>query len=215
MKFFSRHSFAIAALLLLPLLAILLTTLACVPLPVGDPEKSVVDKDLVGAWELIKADSPQEKVLVTLQPLNAKTYFVQYFAHTTKAGKISVQVLNFQGWLTTIAGKTFICLDFLGDERALNIEGNAVEEKPVFVVAAYTKEKDKVQFQMLSTGDDINKKGFVGGLFDGVKTREEFEARIGKNIDNKELLDEAITFRKLGKDDLEMLRDIRKAAAGN
>src|ERR1700742_4690277 len=94
--------------LAVPLAVVLLAIFACLPAPVGDPEKSAVDPQLTGAWKATAKDSQKNLAYVLLQPWDQRTYFMEYITTNTSDGKDEHELMHFKAWLTNIAGSTFI-----------------------------------------------------------------------------------------------------------
>ena len=184
----------------------ILGTLACLPAPVGDPEKALVDKDLIGAWEPAREEGNTATGLILIRAQDAHTYYVQYLARDEKKEADSVKeeltLLNYRGWLTTIGGETFICLEALDTSDYLpGADPEKRENKPYFWVAQIKKDKDQI------TARPVNADcAFLKDL----KTRPEIEAAIEKNIKSDDLFDKAQTYRKLGKEDLERITVMRQ-----
>lgn len=126
-----RRSFAglLLALILLPLL---LSVMACLPVPVGNPEKSHVDPMLSGAWRLTGSDDSQ--MLMVLDPYDKRTWLMTLISLGNVEGGESVGEDNpgqvegsqvpfnaanahgfklialgiYKCWLTQIKGETFM-----------------------------------------------------------------------------------------------------------
>jgi hypothetical protein len=185
----------------IPLAGILLITLACLPAPVGDPETAKVDPALVGAWQLgITDPASKEKGVVTMRALDAKTYFVQYLFLEVKDGKEVVSVLDHKGWLTSLAGATFITCESL-DDAAYLVPGEKSDR--YYWVAKLERSGDTVTLSPVNESSPLMK---------DKTTRDQIETVIKANVNNKELYSQTMTFKKLGKDQLTLLGDLRKKA---
>jgi hypothetical protein len=196
----------IGILLFLPLAALILGTLACLPMPVGDPEKAALDKDLIGAWEPAKEEASTTTALVLIRALDAHTYYVQYLVRDEKKDADGVKEelthLNYRGWLATLGGETFICLEALDNTDYLpGADPDQRDSKPYYWVAQIKKEKDKITTRAINADSAFLK---------DIKTQAELEAAIAKNIKSDDLYDKTQTFRKLGKEDLESIAAWRK-----
>ena len=187
--------------LFLPLAGLLLAMFACLPAPVGDPEKSSVDEKLVGAWQLVNADAADKGVgLALLRPYDSHTYYVQYMFSEKKDGVEKVSVLNYKGWLTKLGDATFITCETLdnGDYMAPGSEPDRF-----YWVAKVNVKPDGVTVLPVNPDCPVVKE---------LKTRETIEAAIKANIENKDLYSEAMSFKKLGKDQLDIVSEMRKKA---
>ena len=108
------------AMILLPVLT------ACLPVPVGNPEKSRIDPALSGAWRVASADD--EQMLMVLDPFDKRTWLVTLIGlddtGDNRAGQNSAPQVPFNAfiahrfrvaslgvykcWLTRIGGETFM-----------------------------------------------------------------------------------------------------------
>ena len=119
-------------LITLILIPLLMGVLACLPVPVGDPEKSLVDPAMSGIW--IGKDGGGDVSIIVLDPYDKRTWLMSHIflgpeqtsgeTQDTEAGesvkKVSpLQLLRTEGvkihgfglyktWLTTIEDVTFI-----------------------------------------------------------------------------------------------------------
>jgi hypothetical protein len=182
-----------------PLAAILLTTLACLPAPVGDPDQSTIDAKLTGAWQA--KDGPNDDVILALiRPWDKHTYYLQYMVNEKKDGKDNWNVLHHKAWLTKIGDATFITaepLDLLDYAFAVD------DPKKYWVVGRVEIKNNAVTFRMIKEDSWIVKE---------LKTREKLEAAIKAQVDNDELYSDAKTFKKLTKEDANIVEDALKAA---
>ncbi|MDJ0750776.1 MAG: hypothetical protein QNJ11_14920 [Woeseiaceae bacterium] len=69
----SRTRSMIGALMMLAILPILAGLLACMPVPIGDPERSRIDPDINGVWVM---DEEGDFVLYAFQPYDKRTWLV-------------------------------------------------------------------------------------------------------------------------------------------
>ena len=176
--------------LFVPLAAILLATFACLPAPVGDPEKSKVDPALTGIYRATPSD-PADKTseLAFLRPWDGNTYYLQYVTTGTRDGKDVRQMQHFKAWLTTFAGKTFLTAEPLDDlQYAIPEEGH----KPVWVVLRLDKVEGGLEVRLVTPDSEFIK---------GLTTREQLEKAIADHVTEQALYGNTIVFKKLGKND--------------
>jgi hypothetical protein len=195
MKTNPRTLLAIA--LFVPLAAILLATFACLPVPIGDPEKSKVDETLSGVYQG-KPTEPGDKTLslAILRPWDAKTYLLQYFVVDASDNKDKRQFQSFKCWLTTIEGKTFLTAQPMGDlQFALGDKG----DKPVWVVFRLDIVPSGLVASMVNPDSEFLK---------DLAKPEDFAAAIKAHVSDKGLYGDAVTFKKLGKDDQALIDDV-------
>jgi hypothetical protein len=124
-------------LLTLFLLPLLLGVLACLPVPVGDPEKSRIDPAMSGVWNLSDADGGH--MIIILDPYDKRTWLMSVIGlgtvpdgesvapanpgednsatemsprqpfNATNADRFKVQGMGlYKCWLTRIKGETFM-----------------------------------------------------------------------------------------------------------
>jgi hypothetical protein len=101
---FSRPRVLIAVVL-----TALLTLASCLPVPLGDPDKSKVDARFNGVWEW--RDNGKIEIAV-FQPYDEKTFIVDVMTGEPGEGT-AIKPLQrdiFKGWLTTVKGETFLTL---------------------------------------------------------------------------------------------------------
>src|SRR4051812_33856052 len=95
----ARTRTTLGILLFVPLSVVLLASYACLPAPVGEPEKSAVDAKLTGAWQAVKKEGEDaDSRIALMRPWDAHTYYLQYMA--TEKGKDKTSVMHFKAWLT-------------------------------------------------------------------------------------------------------------------
>lgn len=149
----------------------------CLNVPLGDPEKSTVDPKLVGIW-LRRDDSGGEVTILQAQAYDARTYHViQYGAKPDPAGgwERSGEMI-YKGWLTEVAGRTFVTLQVLGHET----------ETPYMVIRL-----DVIDDSFEARGI---KPGFVKD--NNVQTPDQLRQLIEANIDNLEMYEEVQKYFK-------------------
>ncbi len=183
--------------LFVPLAAMLLATFACLPVPVGDPEQSKMDAALAGIYRGTPTD-PADKTntLALLRPWDAKTYLLEYVTVETKDGKEVRQMQHFKAWLTTIAEKTFLTAAPMDDLKfALGDD----DKKPFWVVLRLDKVAAGLEVRMVNPDSEYLK---------GLTKREEFEAAIKAHVSDQPLYGDALTFKKLGKEDQPLIDEV-------
>ncbi len=185
-------------LLTLVLLPVLLGVLACLPVPVGDPEKSHIDPAMSGVWTLSAADG--DHMLMVLDPYDKRTWLMslidlggvadsepgasaeagqdgsepedlsQERFSTANADRFKVKSVGlYKCWLTSIKGETFMTWE----------SKNLSETLPAMLA------KEWWVFRVRkSAADSFYLDGFdeaVDGLNE-VKTRKEAEKIIRRHI---------------------------------
>ncbi len=189
---------AVLALLMLP---VILATLACLPVPIGNPERSRIDPDITGIWMFPGDGDP---VFYTFEPWDKRTWlltgvpleegegadFNDYDLDTFTGlsqlmetetvgagGATATEVVMYKVWMTKLGGVWFLTWEPKG---LFDDEQFAPETWYVFRV-------DKTDANTLSlyliSGENL----FPDDL---EKTRRAYERVIRKNAKNPELYDE-------------------------
>lgn len=199
---FSRFRSTLGLMLALPLAATVLALAACLPVAVGDPERSEADPALVGPWLAEINDTNRQMFLV--HRYDERTYMVQMFQYQMHAGRVEPgSTSQFKAWLTELGGKQFITMEpFSARELALpNGEGplHGLE----YFVARITPGEDTVDVRALNPKSN---------LLDSVHSREEAERVIQENVGDDGLyVDRSIELRKLEGYDEDEVRSVLNA----
>jgi hypothetical protein len=200
MKPTQRTLLAIA--LSLPLAVLLLAVFACLPAPVGDPEKSKVDESLSGIYQGDPVNpNSKETPFAVLRPWDAKTYLLHYMVAGKDGDKDKQEKRLFKAWLTTIEGKTFLTCQPMDDAGfALGAE-NAEKQTRYWVVLRVDKIPTGLEARMVKPDSAIMKE---------LKTQPEIEAAIKAHVGDNDLYGDPMTFKKLGKEDGDLIDSMLK-----
>jgi hypothetical protein len=184
------HRTLLAVALFLPLAALLLATFACLPAPVGDPDKSQVDASLSGIYKGMPTDPADKSTeLAILKPWDAKTYLLEYMTVDSQDNKETRQIQHYKAWLTTLSEKTFLTAQPMDDMSTLL--GAESSDKPFWLVLRVDKVPAGLELRMVNPDSEFLK---------NVTKQEEFEAAIKAHVSDNALYGDTITFKKLGKD---------------
>ena len=190
---------AALALLLIPILAGLL---ACMPVPIGDPERSRIDPELTGVWAVLSTGQYDgDPGFYVFEPYDKRTWLVfgagleegddavlsKYdlasydgFVELAVNEPVRLDHIHIEGiavykaWLKKLGGEVFMTWE---PKIALD---DGIAEPDVWLVYRIIKDgPDTIRMQMVN-GES--------GLFEDVKkTRRAYERVISKNADNPEL----------------------------
>jgi hypothetical protein len=178
-------------------LACLVALVACLPFPLGDPEKSQLDPKLVGYWKYEKGD---EGYLIALYPFDQRAYALEYVDYKKFDGlPVRKSQVLFKAWLTDVKARTFITLEPLEQRMP-----GAKDDKKTYPV-----------LKISSAADNGLETRRVNEEFDGfkdVKSSDDVRAVITREVDNPKLyVDDPWIFRRLEADaGREMLEKLRK-----
>lgn len=186
-------------LLIIPIFAGLL---ACMPVPIGDPERSRIDLDLTGIWVILAGELNQGDVgFYVFEPYDKRTWLVMGIAiesdddadldgydFSTYAGyeKLVVDhreapknyysddVILYKAWLTTLRGVEFWTWEPKGMVGALT------EDPEAWFVHQVRKEgENELELNLVDGESD---------LFDDVKkTRRAYERVLKKHVNDPEI----------------------------
>lgn len=182
------------AALMLVIIPIIAGLLACMPVPVGDPERSRIDPQLSGVWAT--TEDGKESGHFLFRPYDKRTWLVVGI-EGGKPGTAQV----YKAWMTKLGGRQFLTWEQAG---GINDDGSFLSE--FWYVFRVEKEgANQVNLHML----DYEFGGFEGlpdpDDYDGdyVKDlRRSFERVIKKNVDDEDLYGDVLTMRRLADDEL-------------
>jgi hypothetical protein len=86
----------------------LLMLASCLPVPLGDPEKSQIESKLSGFW-IESADANSGNIYI-IAPFDSHCYVVQAVQFTKKEDRFETKSSAWRAWLTDIKGTRFITL---------------------------------------------------------------------------------------------------------
>ena len=197
------------AILMLIIIPIFAGLLACMPVPIGDPERSRIDPDLNGAWAMegeLHLFQPYDKrtwlVIVAqieegseaeIDDLDIETagdVFAALQAYPIGAdGITSKTTIAFKVWLTKLGGEQFMTWESVG---GMNSDGSFTPEHWfVFKVVKETEDRvslyvvdpDYEGFEGITTPDDYEGDDYVGDM------RRTWERALKKHAKDPELFD--------------------------
>ena len=183
------------AVLMLAIIPVIVGLLACMPVPVGDPERSRVDAELNGIWALTKGGEVDGYYL--FRPWDKRTWLVLGVEDDDDEVKPAAV---YKAWLKKLGGETFITWEMAGGMRD---DGSFLPE--YWLVFRVEKDgNDGVNLHML----DLDFEGFKefpspeGSDGNYVKDmRRKFERVIRKNADDEAMYGDALALRRLADDD--------------
>ena len=199
------RSFSGAALMLV-IIPIFAGLLACMPVPVGNPERSRIDSELSGVWAMMEDGAESGHYL--FRPYDKRTWLV---VGVEDSGSGTAQV--YKAWVAKLGGEQFLTWEQAG---GFNKDGS-VQAKFWYVFRVEKNGADEVSLHML----DYEFSGFEDlpnpDNYDGNYVKDQrraFERVIKKNVDNEEMYDDAVKLRRLTMDELpEASKQFRKVVA--
>lgn len=193
---------ASGAMLMLVIIPVIVGLLACMPVPIGDPERSRIDPNITGIWAVIDGD---DDAFFVFEPYDKRTWLATFVpieegneadlgdfelesysdlaefidkepvvgSNGVTAGKIS----NFKAWRTKLGGEWFMTL-----EPKMVIDNESFSPEVWWVFRIDRLDENTVDLIML--GDDLFR--------DVDKTRRAYERIIKKNAKNEDLYSDEV-----------------------
>lgn len=205
---------ASGAFLMLAIIPIFAGLLACMPVPVGNPERSRVDPGINGVWA-----HSDEAELYLFQPFDKRTWLVTGILieidaeleddgsrseigllenHDVGDGGITASTVNiYKAWLTKLGGETFMTWEGMGGFR----DDGSFRPEYWFVFKVESTSKDKFTLLMLDSDsaafeDIVHPDDYEGD--DYVRdTRRKWERALRKNVKNPDIYTEPLEFERL------------------
>jgi hypothetical protein len=191
----NRQRTILGVVLFIPMAAMLVTMFACLPAPVGDPEKSAVDEKLSGVW-LGDSKKDDEKPIIVLRPWDKHTYYLVFTSGKKGDGKD--KPMHYKAWLTTLGGATFLTAEPLDSLEFAYPPAAGEKSEMQWVVGRVEQKGDTVIYRM------INEKSWI---VKDLNTREKIEAAIAARVETKEVYEVAVTFEGVSKGQLGGLKE--------
>lgn len=190
-----------AALMLL-LIPIFAGLLACLPVPIGDPERSRIDPELSGVWAVLQSeDGGSEAIFYIIEPYDKRTWLVTggamgagedsdlsnydltsysgyaKLATTEPVDESSIyldEMVFYKAWLKKLGGEIFMTW-----EPKVYLD-NGIAMPDTWMVYRVEKDgSDKIRLHLIDGESDL--------FEDAEKTRRAYEKIIGRNALNPEL----------------------------
>ncbi len=197
--FAGRKSRTLAGLALAAAVAPFMIALtACLPVPLGDPEKSRIDPEFSGVW--LPRDDQGQVGLWLMEPYDARTWLVTLVSpkmpesseRTATAPSVEPDGLvlleqqsaalseleSYQAWLTPIRNVRFLVLE----PKIVVAADNGMAPQMWFAFAITWKGKDKLELRMVNS--EFNS-------LNNVKTSAEAKAIIAHGLGNPKLLNDS------------------------
>jgi len=217
------------AALMLVIIPIFAGLLACMPVPIGDPERSRIDPDLAGVWAVLASGEDfGESGFYVFEPYDKRTWLVTgagmiagddsdlsnydmttydgfvelAVAEPIDEGHVSIdQIQVYKAWLKKLGGELFMTW-----EPKLWLDEGIPDPEVWLVYRVVKKDRDRFEMHYVDGESD---------LFDDVdETRRAYERVISKNADNPELYAEStadidvVTLVRVQESELEFIEDL-------
>lgn len=230
----SRTRSIVGALMMLAILPILAGLLACMPVPIGDPERSRIDQDMNGVW--VMDDGSGDIALYAFQPYDKRTWLVtgagfeagpdfegeepdldtvDDFLKALETlpigddGFTSDVTVVYKAWLAKIGGVRFMTWQQVG---GFDDEGSFTP-KYWFVFKVGKISKDRLELHMVNVEHDgfdhiVKPRDYEGDDYVG-DTRRRWERALKKNLDDEDLYaEDTLSLTRLPAEHLEAAAEL-------
>jgi hypothetical protein len=176
----------LAIVLMVPMFALMIVMMGCLPVPVGDPDNSTPDEALNGAW--IQREDDKE-TLYMVQSYDKHTHLVRYYNFKRNGDAIEAGDHGaYRGWITQIAGVAFLTLE----PKPLPEAWGEKDSNPKWIVGKYRIDGPSVIYNMVKADAEQIK---------NAANRSEAEAVLAANANNAALFGDSTSFRKASRDE--------------
>jgi len=220
------------ALLMMVIIPIFAGLLACMPVPVGNPERSRIDADLNGAWIL---GDDGDSAMYLFQPYDKRTWLIvgAQFQEGKESGIEDLEIgtaadalaalrkfpvgekgitsrttVAYKAWLTKLGGEQFLTWEPVG---GINDDGSFTPEA-WYVYKVVKVSADRVNLYMLNSEHDVFDDIVGPDDYEGDDyardMRRTWERAIKKNIKNAELFGEPTVMYRVQSSDLEKAAEL-------
>lgn len=188
--------------LMLMIIPIMAGLLACMPVPIGNPERSKIDPDMTGVWAVLTDEhSDSDAVFYVFEPYDKRSWLLegmqmqagdlvdfdkydlstyQGFVDLAKNEKVASDqvyadgIVLYKAWLTKLSGEQFFTWEPKGKTDALT-------DDPEFWLVFHVTKKDKNTLVLSMVDGDSD-------LFDGIeKSRRAYERVLKKHVKDPEI----------------------------
>jgi len=154
---------------------------SCLPVPLGDPEKSQAEAKFLGAWTW--ADGGQTSVVV-IRPWDTRTYLVDAMGYSgDSSAPVPKLRTTYKGWITSVKGRPFLTLQPID-----TLTATPANASRIYLVAMLALEGD----QLTATGLDPQY-----AKFKEVGTSTQLEKVVVENFDDVRMWAKPIIATKL------------------
>lgn len=189
------RSFSGAALMLV-IIPIIAGLLACMPVPVGDSERSRIDPELSGVWAL--TEDGEDGGYYLFRPYDKRTWLV---LGVEESGSVVKPVVIYKAWLAKLGGEKFMTWEQAGGFK----KDGSFKAEFWFVFRVEKDDANQFSLHML----DYEFDGFEGipepDDYEGDYVRDmrrKFERVIKKNVYDEDMYGDSLVLRRLEGDEL-------------
>jgi hypothetical protein len=190
------------AALMLVIIPVVVGLLACMPVPVGNPERSRIDPELNGVWRM--AEDGVESGIYLFRPYDKRTWLVIGVEQKEDGtGKTAV----YKAWLAKLGGRQFMTWEMAG---GINADGSyqpsywyvfRVDKDMENQVSLSMVDHEFDGFESIQAPDDYEGDDYVRD------TRRTWERAIRKHVDDEAMYADRLVLQRLAADELENAAD--------
>ncbi len=161
---------ATGALLMLLIAPVIVGLLACMPVPIGNPERSRIDPAITGVWAFMEED--EIGGYYAFEPFDKRTWLLTGIPVDESDNEATL----YKAWVTKLAGQWFMTWE----PKAI-FDGEDFDPEVWFVFKLKRPDDNTLDLHMVNGEHELFK--------EVEETRRAYERVIKKNIDNDELFD--------------------------
>ena len=220
------------AMLMLMIIPIFAGVLACMPVPIGNPERSRIDPDITGSWIM---EDGSDADLYLYQPFDKRSWLVvgaqiekgseaeideleiesaeDALAALRKypagaAGITSTSTIAFKVWLTKLGGEVFMTWEPVG---GMNRDGSFTPEY-WFVFKVVKETESRISLYLVNSeyegfADITKPEDYEGDDYPG-DMRRTWERAIRKHVEDSELYGDPWTLHRVPTEDVEKAAEL-------
>lgn len=155
----------------------LLTLASCLPVPLGDPDKSQVDSKLTGFW--VDTDDANSGTMYVIAPFDSHCDMVQCVPYEKKGDRYETKSSAWRAWLTDVKGTRFMTL-----QSAAHMADPAYPGDKSYPTVKIVMVPGKLTFRALDSGYE---------KFKELKNSDQLAQIIQENLDDPKMYVEAET----------------------
>ena len=187
------------AVLMLAIIPIIVGLLACLPVPVGDPERSRIDPEMNGVWAMTQDGA--DKGLYLFRPWDKRTWLV---LGIEDGGSADQPVVVYKAWLKKLGGEQFMTWELAGGMQ----EDGTFQAEYWLVFRVDLDGENQMNLRILDyefTGFEgiPEPDGYEGNYVRDMRRR--FERVIKQHADNDEMYGDTMVLRRVPDDELEAM----------
>jgi len=185
---------ATGAVLMLMIIPTIVGLLACMPVPIGDPERSRVDPTISGVWTTTETSA--DLAFYAFEPYDKRTWLLTGMPLAKSGDAAATKVALYKAWTVKLAGERFMTW-----EPKAMFENAAFEPEVWFVFRVERRDDNTLDLYLVNSDAELFK--------EVAETRRAYERVIRKNVKDPSLYsEEPIRMLRLKPEQRELFEDL-------